>query len=83
MQEPFISFEQKSDVMANKLDKFTCSIQLPATALKLRSLRRKKGLSIENIADACNIAFNDLFMYELGKKQPNKIDFEKILEFLS
>lgn len=83
MQEPFISFEQKSDIMVKELNKFAGNIELPAVALKLRSLRHKKGISIENIAKACNIAFDDLFMYEIGKKQPNKIDFERILEFLS
>lgn len=69
--------------MVKELNKFAGNIELPAVALKLRSLRHKKGLSIENIAKACNIAFDDLFMYEIGKKQPNKIDFEKILDFLS
>ena len=59
------------------------NIELPSAALKLRELRIKKGISIENIAAACNIAFNDLFMYELGKKQPTKIDFERILDYLS
>lgn len=84
MQEPFISFVQQNDKMKNnKIEMYTSNIELPSAALKLRELRIKKGISIENIAAACNITFNDLFMYELGKKQPNKIDFEKILEFLS
>lgn len=67
----------------NKIEMYTSNIELPSAALKIRELRIKKGMSIENIAAACNIAFNDLFLYELGKKQPAKMDFEMILDYLS
>ena len=84
VQEPFISFVQQNDkIKNNKIAMYTSNIELPSAALKLRALRINKGLSMENIAKACNIAVNDLFLYELGKKQPTKMDFEMILDYLS
>lgn len=39
--------------------------------MKLRRLRMERGLSIENVADACNIRRDRLFRYETDKEIPS------------
>lgn len=49
---------------------FTSNIQLSGFALKLRRLRIERGMSIEDVADACNIRRDRLFRYETDKEIP-------------
>ena len=48
----------------------TLNVELSGFALKLRRLRMERGLSIENVADACNIRRDRLFRYETDKEIP-------------
>lgn len=48
----------------------TLNVELSGFALKLRRLRMERGLSIENVADACNIRRDRLFRYETDKETP-------------
>ena len=49
----------------------TLNVELSGFALKLRRLRMERGLSIENVADACNIRRDRLFRYETDKEIPS------------
>lgn len=49
----------------------TLNIQLSDFALKLRRLRMERGLSIDEVAVACNIRRDRLFRYETDKEIPS------------
>lgn len=49
----------------------TLNIQLSDFALKLRRLRMERGLSIDEVAVACNIRRDMLFRYEADKEIPS------------
>ena len=49
----------------------TLNVQLSDFALKLRRLRMERGLSIDEVAGACNIRRDRLFRYETDKEIPS------------
>ncbi len=58
------------------------NISLSPFALKLRELRLKKKLSLEEAASACHIAVKDLILYEIDKAVPSEATKRELLEFL-
>lgn len=65
------------------MENFTSNVELPEIALKIRSLRVQKGLTIETLATECKISLQDLLLYELGKKEPSKKIMTKLLKYLN
>ena len=51
-------------------------------AVRLRSLREKAGLSVEELADELEISTISVYKWEQGKSAPNVADFLKIAEAL-
>ena len=79
----YFYFVLKNKTIGENMENFTNNVELPAIALKIRSLRIQKGLSIENLANECKINLQDLLLYELGKKEPSKKILKKVLNFLN
>lgn len=65
------------------MENYTYNIELPEIALKLRQLRIKKGLAIEELAGLSGINSLDLLNFELGKALPSKFKVKKLLKILN
>lgn len=64
-------------------EEVTLNIKLSPFALRLRSMRLNKELSLADLSKLTGIPVNDIVSYESDKKTPNKKNFEKIIKILS
>ena len=51
-------------------------------AVRLRSLREKAGLSVEELAEVLEVKIDTIYKWEQGATAPNVADFPKIAEAL-
>lgn len=61
----------------------TNSIELLPIALKLRTMRLQKDISLSVVSKVCKISIDDLCTWEMGKAGPPKDLLERLVNFYS
>lgn len=64
-------------------EELTVNIELPPLALKLRTMRLQKGLTMEVVSKVCDVSIDDLYKWEIGKAEPSKEILERLVGFYS
>ncbi|MCM1437832.1 MAG: helix-turn-helix domain-containing protein [Roseburia sp.] len=64
-------------------DELTLNMQLSPLALKLRTLRLNKSLTIETLSALTKIAQTDIIAFETDRAKPNEQELKTLLEILS
>ena len=66
---------------SQKRNEFTLNIEYSRLALRLRTLRMAKNLTVEQVAAECNISADDLYAYERDKKVPIPSVLDKLYQY--
>lgn len=61
---------------------FTANVKLSETARKIRSMRLRKNLTIEQVAEKTGIDASVIFEFETDKASPTDGEIDKLLEVL-
>ena len=64
------------------MEELTLNIELSPLALKLRTLRLQKNLSIETVSRLTQIAAEDLIAFETDNKIPTEEEKNSLFDFL-
>lgn len=63
-------YNKYMETKRKRKQELTLNVQFSGFALKLRRLRMERGMTIDEVADACNIRRDRLFRYETDKEIP-------------
>ena len=63
-------------------EELTLNIELSPLALKLRTLRLQKNLTIETVSQLTKLAVDDLIAFETDKKVPTEEEKQTLFDFL-
>lgn len=70
---------QKNKII--KRNELTLNIEYSRLALRLRTLRMAKNITVEQVASECGISADDLYAYERDKKVPIPQVLDKLYAF--